>query len=192
MYPVTRDRKVKFRPEGDLRDLFLLLALVALIFGIVRTAAQFAGAYEPDLAIQTNLNVLPAYTAQTLLQMALAYLLSLVFTLVYAYAAYRSQLASFILLPLLDILQSIPVLSFLPGVVLALIAIFPGQRIGVEIAAILLIFTGMTWNMTFSFYQSLSSIPQELREAAQIYRLNTWQRFWSVELAFWCHWLGVE
>jgi NitT/TauT family transport system permease protein len=182
MYPVTRDRKVKFRPEWDLRDLFLLLALVALIFGIVRTAAQFAGAYEPDLAIQTNLNVLPAYTAQTLLRMALAYLLSLVFTLVYAYAAYRSQLASFILLPLLDILQSIPVLSFLPGVVLALIAIFPGQRIGVEIAAILLIFTGMTWNMTFSFYQSLSSIPQELREAAQIYRLNTWQRFWSVEL----------
>jgi len=182
MYPVTRDRKVKFRPEWDLRDLFLLLALVALIFGIVRTAAQFAGAYEPDLAIQTNLNVLPAYTAQTLLRMALAYLLSLVFTLVYAYAAYRSQLASFILLPLLDILQSIPVLSFLPGVVLALIAIFPGQRIGVEIAAIVLIFTGMTWNMTFSFYQSLSSIPQELREAAQIYRLNTWQRFWSVEL----------
>jgi len=182
MYPVTRDRKVKFRPEWDLRDLFLLLALVALIFGIVRTAAQFAGAYEPDLAIQTNLNVLPAYTAQTLLRMALAYLLSLVFTLVYAYAAYRSQLASFILLPLLDILQSIPVLSFLAGVVLALIAIFPGQRIGVEIAAILLIFTGMTWNMTFSFYQSLCSIPQELREAAQIYRLSTWQRFWSVEL----------
>lgn len=182
MYPVTREGKVKFRPEWDLRDLILLFGLIALIFGIIRTAAKFGGAYESDLVIETGLNVLPAYTAQTLLRMLLAYLLSLVFTLIYAYTAYRSQLASRILLPLLDILQSIPVLSFLPGVVLALIAIFPGQRIGVEIASILLIFTGMTWNMTFSFYQSLSSIPKELQEAASIYRLNLWQRFWSIEL----------
>ena len=182
MYPVTRDRKVKFRPGWDLRDVLLLFALLALILLIIRTAAKFGGAYNSNLQIETSLQVLPAYTAQTLLRMTTAYLLSLGFTLVYAYTAYRSKLAAQILIPLLDILQSIPVLSFLPGVVLALIAIFPGQRIGVEIASIVLIFTGMTWNMTFSFYQSLQSIPRELIEAAQIYRLNSWQRFWTVEL----------
>jgi len=182
MYPATRDRKIKFRPEWDFRDFLLLLALLALIFGIIRTAAKFGGTYEGNLQIETTLNVLPAYTAQTLLRMVSAYFCSLVFTLVYAYSAYRSQLAAQVLIPLLDILQSIPVLSFLPGVVLALIAIFPGQRIGVEVASILLIFTGMTWNMTFSFYQSLQSIPQELIEAARIYRLNLWQRFWTLEL----------
>ena len=182
MYPVTRDRSVKFRPEWDLRDFFLLLALLVLIFLIVRTAAQFGGAYNPKLTIETSLNVLPAYTAQTLLRLVVAYFFSLAFTLVYAYTAYRSKVASTVLIPLLDILQSIPVLSFLPGVVLALMAIFPGQRIGVEIASILLIFTGMTWNMTFSFYQSLCSIPKELIEAANIYRLNLWQQFWTLEL----------
>src|SRR5919202_4785841 len=110
MYPVTRDRTVKFRPEWDLRDFVLLLALLALIFGIIRTASKFGGAYDYNLKIETSLKVLPAYTAQTLLRMVSAYFLSLVFTLVYAYTAYRSRLASQILLPLLDILQSIPVL----------------------------------------------------------------------------------
>ncbi len=182
MYPVTRDRNVKFRPEWDLRDVVILLALIVLILGIVRTASQFSGVYSPEVEIATTIYVLPFYTAQTLLRMALAYLLSLVFTLVYAYSAYRSKMAALILLPLLDILQSIPVLSFLPGVVLALVAMFPGQRIGVEIASIILIFTGMTWNMTFSFYQSLSNIPRELIEASDTYRLNAWQRFWTLEL----------
>ncbi|MBD0265770.1 MAG: ABC transporter permease subunit, partial [Tolypothrix sp. Co-bin9] len=182
MYPVTRDRKVDFRPNWDLRDVLLLLALLALIFGIVRTAAKFGGTYDYNFQVETSLNVLPSYTAQTLLRMVLAYFVSLLFTLIYAYAAYRYKVASIILIPLLDILQSIPVLSFLPGVVLALIAIFPGQRIGVELASILLIFTGMTWNMTFSFYQSLCNIPQELIEASRIYRLNSWQRFWTLEL----------
>lgn len=182
MYPIIRDSQVKFRSQWDFRDVILLLALLALLFGIVRTATNFTGAYDPHLQISTNLDVLPSYTAQTLLRLLAAYGLSLIFTLTYAYAAYRSKTAALILLPLLDILQSIPVLSFLPGVVLALIAIFPGQRIGVELAAIVLIFTGMTWNMTFSFYQSLITIPQELREATQIYRLNFWERFWTLEL----------
>ena len=182
MYPVTRDRNVKFRPEWDFRDLIMLLALLVIIAGIINTASKFGGAYDYKLEIKTSLDVLPAYTAQTLLRMVTAYFVSLIFTLIYAYTAYRSKVMSVILIPLLDILQSIPVLSFLPGVVLALIAIFPGQRIGVELASVILIFTGMTWNMTFSFYQSLCSIPQELIEAARIYRLNLWQRFWTVEL----------
>ncbi len=183
MYPVSRDRSINFRPEWDLRDAILILGVIALILGIIRTgSAQFTGNYNSNIEIQTDLAALPGYTAQTLLRMGSAYFLSLLFTLIYAYSAYRSKTAAYILLPLLDILQSIPVLSFLPGVVLALIAIFPGQRIGVEIASVLLIFTGMTWNMTFSFYQSLSNIPRELKEVAEIYRLNAWQRFWQVEL----------
>ncbi|GET36216.1 ABC transporter permease [Microseira wollei] len=182
MYPPERNSKIKFRSQWDLGDLTLLLALLVVIFGIIRTASKFSGAYHANLEISTSLTVLPGYTAQTLLRMVAAYFLSLIFTLIYAYTAYRSKLAAKILLPLLDILQSIPVLSFLPGVVLALIALFPGQRIGVELAAILLIFTGMTWNMTFSFYQSLITIPKELQEAARVYRLNLWQQFWTLEL----------
>ncbi len=182
MYPVTRDRQIKFRPGWDARDFLIILAIITILLVIVRTAAKFGGAYDPDFQISTSPAVLPSYTAQTLLRMAAAYLISLVFTLIYAYSAYKSRVAAIILLPLLDILQSIPVLSFLPGVVLALIAIFPGARLGIELAAILLIFTGMTWNMTFSFYQSLQGIPWELREAASIYRLNLWQRFWQLEL----------
>jgi NitT/TauT family transport system permease protein len=180
--PLTPDNEMPGRTSWSWQDGLLILAIIALIFAIVRTAAQFTGEYHADFAIKTELRLLPGYTAQTLLRMALAYFLSLVFSLLYAYTAYRSSLAAQILIPLLDILQSIPVLSFLPGVVLALIALFPGQRIGVEIAAILLIFTGMTWNLTFSFYQSLCGIPRDLNEAARIYRLNGWQRFWAVEL----------
>ncbi|WP_013322846.1 ABC transporter permease [Gloeothece verrucosa] len=180
--PLTPANKLLQRVGWSWQDGLLILAIIALLLGIVKTAAQFSGVYDPKLVINTNLSELPSYTAQTLLRMTVAYFLSLGFTLVYAYTAYRSAVAAQILLPLLDILQSIPVLSFLPGVVLALIGLFPGQRIGIEIAAVILIFTGMTWNMTFSFYQSLSNIPKELLEAARIYRLNFWQRFWTLEL----------
>jgi len=164
------------------QDGLLILAVITVLLVIVRTASQLTGDYQPDVIISTDLDQLPSYAAQTLLRMGVAYFLSLIFSLVYAYSAYRFPLAAKVLIPLLDILQSIPVLSFLPGVVLALIALFPGQRIGIELAAILLIFTGMTWNLVFSFYQSLSSIPKELLEVAKVYHLNSWQRFWSVEL----------
>jgi NitT/TauT family transport system permease protein len=180
--PLTPNNKIFERIGWNSQDSLLILAILALLFVIVRTAAQFTGEYHRDLIIETDLSVLPSYTAQTLLRMAIAYFLSLLFSIIYAYITYGSPLLAKILIPLLDILQSIPVLSFLPGVVLALISLFPGQQIGIEIAAILLIFTGMTWNMTFSFYQSLCNIPRELKEAASIYRLNFWQRFWTLEL----------
>ncbi|MBW4642011.1 MAG: ABC transporter permease subunit [Goleter apudmare HA4340-LM2] len=180
--PLTPANKILGRLSWTWQDGSLILVIVALAFAIVKTASQFSGAFQENLTISTSISALPGYTAQTLLRMGIAYFLSLAFTLVYSYIAYRSRLAELILIPLLDILQSIPVLSFLPGVVLALIALFPGQRIGIELASILLIFTGMTWNMTFSFYQSLQSIPKELLEAAKIYRLNPWQRFWTLEL----------
>ena len=88
------------------------------------------------------------------------------------------------MVPLLDVLQSIPVLSFLPGVMLAMVALFPGKQLGVELGAILLIFTGQVWNMAFSFYASLKGIPREMREAARVYRFSWFQRFTEMELPF--------
>jgi len=180
--PLTPANKIWQRLNWSSPDSLLIMAIITLLVVVIRTASQFRGDYDPNITIETTINVLPGYTAQTLLRMVLAYFLSLIFSIIYSYSAYRSALLGKVLLPLLDILQSIPVLSFLPGVVLALITLFPGKRFGVELAAIILIFTGMTWNMTFSFYQSLSNIPKELIEASKIYRLNFWQRFWTVEL----------
>jgi len=180
--PLTPDNQVPNRPQFNWQDGLMILMTFSMMLLIVKTASQFNTTYDPKLIISTDLSALPGYTLQTLVRMAIAYFFSLIFALIYAYIAYRSELAAKFLIPLLDILQSIPVLSFLPGVVLALISIFPGQRIGIEIASILLIFTGMAWNMVFSFYQSLCSIPIELKEATQVFRLNAWQRFWTLEL----------
>ncbi len=182
MFQPTIDPKSEFRSRWSIGDVLLPLAIVSLIFIIVQTASKFTGTYDSEYVINLSLNLLPNYALQTLVRMLAAYGLSLVFSISYAYLAYRSVVWSRILIPLLDILQSIPVLSFLPAVVLALVGLFPKQRLGIELASILLIFTGMTWNMTFSFYQSLSSIPQELKEASEVYQLSAWQRFWTLEL----------
>src|SRR6202007_3030521 len=109
---------------------------------------------------------------------------SLLFTLVYGFWAAKDERAGKILLPLLDILQSIPVLGFMPGLVLALVAIFPRSNVGLELAAILMIFTAQAWNMTFSFYQSLRSVPGDLRDVAALYRFGWWRRLWRLELPF--------
>jgi len=122
------------------------------------------------------------YALQSTLRIFIAYIVSLLFALIYAYIAYKVEFAAQFLLLVLDILQSIPLLSFLPGVVLGIIYLFPGQRIGEEIAAILLLFTSMAWNIVFCFYQSLCGIPKDLHEAAEIFRLNPWKRFWLLEL----------
>jgi NitT/TauT family transport system permease protein len=120
----------------------------------------------------------------SLIRIAIAYVLSLLFTFVYGYiAAYNSKAERF-MVPLLDILQSIPVLSFLPTVMVAMVALFPTRQLGVELGCIVLILTGQVWNMTFSFYSSLKSIPREMREAAMIYRLSWWQRFTQMELPY--------
>ena len=128
--------------------------------------------------------MLPVYAAYSLLRIMVAYVLSLAFTLVYGYVAAYNERAERFMVPLLDILQSIPVLSFLPGVMLAMVALFPHHQLGVELGAILLIFTGQVWNMAFSFYSSLKSIPRDMREAAKIYQFNWYQRFTNIELPY--------
>src|SRR5437016_8665617 len=116
--------------------------------------------------------------------MVIAYAISLVFALAFGYLAASSRRTEMVMIPLLDILQSIPVLSFLPGVMLAMVAVFPHSQLGIEFGSILLIFTGQTWNIAFSFYSSLKTVPRDLREAAIIYRFSRWQRFAELDLPF--------
>ena len=165
-------------------DILIFGAGLAVFYGLLVIAETWVGPFRPAAVISQSPLALPVYAANSLLRIITAYLLSLLFTLVYGYTAAYHAKAEQIMIPLLDILQSIPVLSFLPGVMLAMVALFPHSRLGVELGAILLIFTGQVWNMTFSFYTSLKSIPQELREAANVYRFNRWQRFTQLELPY--------
>src|SRR5579884_1576160 len=125
---------------------------------------------------------LPAYALRTVLRMAAALVASLVFSLAYAALAAKNRQAEKILIPVLDILQSVPILGFLSITVTGFIALFPGRLLGVECAAIFAIFTSQAWNMTFSVYQSLRTVPAELIEAARMYHLSPWRRFWRLEV----------
>src|SRR5271165_2351449 len=167
-----------------LPDLLMGAAGIALFYGLLVVGRTWLGPFTPQVEISRSLLALPAYAGYSLLRITIAYVLSLAFTLVYGYVAAYNPRAERFMIPLLDVLQSIPVLSFLPGVMLAMVALFPGRQLGVEAGAILLIFTGQVWNMAFSFYASLKSIPKEMREAAKIYRFSWWQRFTEMELPF--------
>jgi NitT/TauT family transport system permease protein len=169
---------------SHLPDAIMFAAAIALFYCVVRVGHSWLGPFTPSVEISRSLWALPAYAGYSLLRITIAYVLSLLFTLVYGYIAAYNRRAERFMLPLLDVLQSIPVLSFLPGVMLAMVALFPGRQLGVELGAILLIFTGQVWNMAFSFYASLKSIPNEMREAAAIYRFSWWQRFMQMELPF--------
>ncbi len=167
-----------------LTDFFLFAAGLSLFYAIIVLARQWFGPFNPHVEISRSPWHLPIYAAYSLLRIAIAYILSLAFTLVYGHVAAYNARAERIMIPLLDILQSIPVLSFLPGVMLAMVALFPHHQIGVEMGAILLIFTGQVWNMAFSFYSSLKSIPRDMREAAKISGFNWYQRFTKLELPY--------
>ena len=167
-----------------LTDFIIFAAGLSLFYGIVVLARNWFGPFNPHVEISRDPRMLPLYASYSLLRIAIAYFLSLAFTLVYGYVAAYNARAERIMIPLLDILQSIPVLSFLPGVMLAMVALFPHHQLGVELGAILLIFTGQVWNMAFSFYSSLKSIPRDMREAATIYRFNWYQRFTQLEVPY--------
>jgi NitT/TauT family transport system permease protein len=167
-----------------LPDLLMFSAGIAFFYGVTLAAHSWLGPFTPTVEISRSLWALPVYAGLSLLRIGVAYFLSLVFTLVYGYVAAYNPRAERFMIPLLDVLQSIPVLSFLPGVMLAMVALFPSRQLGVELGAILLIFTGQVWNMAFSFYASLKSIPREMHEAAHIYRFSWWQRFIELELPF--------
>ena len=161
----------------------LFLALVGAAVGALVTIGRQVGApYAPKVQISLSLSALPGYTLLSLCRGFAAYAISLAFTLVYGTIAAHNRRAERFMIPAIDVLQSIPVLSFLPGVVLAMIRLFPTRQLGLEIACVIMIFTGQVWNMTFSFYGSIRAIPTPLVEAAQVYRMNRWRIFRSLEL----------
>jgi NitT/TauT family transport system permease protein len=175
-----------FAPIGTsvLRDIPIVLAGLALFYALLSVTHYWLTPVNIQTEIRLEPTVLPKYAMFSVLRIAFAYVLSLLFTLVYGYIAAYNAKAERFMIPLLDTLQSIPVLSFLPGVMVAMVALFPTRQLGLELGSILLIFTGQVWNMTFSFYSSLKSIPREMHEVARIYRLSWWQKFTQIELPF--------
>jgi NitT/TauT family transport system permease protein len=167
-------------------DLIFLLVVVAIAMGIFNAAQEWGAPRDPRIEPTLDLSprYLPLYTFYSLMRGLIAYVLSLLFTLVYGYWAAKDRVAQRVLVPLLDILQSIPVLGFAPSLILLFVGLFPHSNVGLEIAAIIAIFTGQAWNMTFSFYQSVRSVPVDMQEAATVYRFSWWQRFRWVELPF--------
>ncbi|PRY07010.1 NitT/TauT family transport system permease protein [Paraburkholderia sp. BL6669N2] len=127
---------------------------------------------------------LPEYAMRTTLRMLAAMVASLIFTLVYGTLAAKSRRAGLVLVPILDILQSVPVLGYISFTVTFFLALFPGRVLGAELAAIFAIFTSQAWNMTFSFYQSLRTVPRDLDEVSRGFHLTSWQRFWKLEVPF--------
>lgn len=166
----------------SLSDLIVLLGVAVILYLGVRLAFDIPESIRgPNIDLRATL--LPFYALLSLGRMLVAYILSLVFSIFYGYSAARNRKAERWLLPSLDILQSVPILSFLPIVLLSLTALLP-QRLAIELAAIILIFTSQAWNLTFSFYQSMTTLPKEMREAAAIFRFSRWLRFKQVELPF--------
>jgi NitT/TauT family transport system permease protein len=173
------------RPQLGVADLAVGLGVLTLLYVVSRVGAEALVKFRPPEVIPSislDPSNLPNYAARSTLRMFVALGFSTIFTFVYGYAAARSKRAERALVPLLDVLQSVPVLGFLSVTVTAFIALFRGSLLGLEAASIFAIFTGQAWNMTFSFYQSLRSVPRELDEMATLYRLSKWERFTRLEL----------
>jgi NitT/TauT family transport system permease protein len=183
---------LRFEPFGFLRDLTSRWDLIAFV--VIIGLIAFLGEAARNLFVPlSQLDVvplsldprhLPEYAARTTLRMLLALLASLLFTLTYATWAAKSERAGKLLVPILDILQSVPILGFMSITLVFFMSLAPGRVLGAEFASIFLIFTSQAWNMAFSFYQSLRTVPNELSEAADSFRLSPWMRFWQLEVPF--------
>ena len=167
-----------------LQEFPILISGLALFYGLLSLTRYWTGQVNTQAEIHLVPAALPKYAFFSLTRIGMAYLLSLVVAVGYGYAAARYRTAERFLIPLLDTLQSIPVLSFLPPVMVGMVALFPTRQLGVELGSIVLIFTGQVWNMAFSVYASMRSIPREMLEAAQIYRMSRLQRFFQLELPY--------
>lgn len=173
--PPTRSR---------LADALVICVLGALLFAILNVAQQWKAPFRAETPIDLSIGKLPEYTLYSLARGWAAMLLSLVFAVGYATWAYYDARARRLLLPLLDILQSIPVLGFMPGLVLALVMIFPTTNLGLELACVLMIFTAQVWNMVFSYYDSLKAVPLELRQMGVLCGYGPLKTFLRIELPF--------
>jgi len=167
----------------DVIATLLVLAIVILLgSGARQMVAPFVATHQSTISLSPS--ALPGYALRTTMRMLAALVASLIFTFVCAPPAAKSRRAEMVLIPLLDVLQSVPVLGYLSFTVLFFISLFPGTALGPELAAIFAIFTAQAWNMAFSFYQSLITIPSDLDEASRSFRFSGWQRFWRLEVPF--------
>jgi len=170
----------------NLWDMMALAVVFAVIVAIVKvTPATFAPIDAPNATVVTlDPANLPEYALRTTLRMFAALAASLVFTFTFAPLAAKSRRAGLVMVPMLDILQSVPILGFLTFTTAFFMSLFPGRVAGLELAAIFAVFTSQAWNMAFSFYQSLTTLPSDLVEATRAFRLSPWQRFWRLEVPF--------
>ena len=167
----------------DLVALVLVIgAMVLIVYGGEQTTLPLSALDAAPVSLDpTNL---PLYALRTTMRMLLAIVCSIIFTFVYAALAAKSRRAEMVLIPLLDILQSVPILGFLTFTVVFFLNLFPGQVFGAELACVFAIFTSQAWNMTFSLYQSIRNVPKDLEEASQSFHLSGWQRFWRLDVPF--------
>jgi NitT/TauT family transport system permease protein len=167
----------------DIVALVLVIgAMVLIVYGGEQTVAPLSTLDVTPVSLDPA--NLPLYALRTTMRMLLAIVCSIVFTFLYAALAAKSRRAEMVLIPLLDILQSVPILGFLTFTVVFFMNLFPGSVLGAELACVFAIFTSQAWNMTFSMYQSLRNVPKDLEEAAQSFHLSGWQRFWRLDVPF--------
>ena len=167
-------------------DIAAMLAVFGVLVGVAHVAGETFMKINAPHAVSVSLDPanLPIYAVRTTMRMFAALVASLIFTFTFGTAAGKGRRAAIVLVPLLDILQSVPILGFLSFTVVFFMNLFPGRVLGLELAAIFAIFTSQAWNMAFSLYQSLRTVPADLQEAAQSFHLTAWQRFWRLEVPF--------
>src|SRR3984957_10408548 len=170
----------------NLWDAIAFVCVIGVLVGFGHVAEGTFVPINAPGATEISLNPihLPAYAIRTTLRMFAALAASLLFTFTYGTAAAKSRRAALVLVPVLDVLQSVPILGFLTFTVVFFMNLFPGQVLGLELAAIFAIFTSQAWNMAFSMYQSLRTVPADLQEASISFHLTSWQRFWRLEVPF--------
>jgi len=163
-------------------DVLVFAAVLLLLLAVLRLGGRMAAPLHALHTISLDPRFLPLYAGESLLRIFIAFLASLLFAIGYGYAAAKSPWAGRVLVPLLDILQSVPVLGFLSATLAFFAGLFPGSSLGLEFAAVFAIFTAQAWNMTFAFYHTLVTLPRDLEEASHVYRLGRWSRLWYLEL----------
>lgn len=167
-------------------DLLVLVFFIGLFFLLAYISKQMSTPYSLGQAVSISISpsYLPEYALRTVLRMFVALIFSLLFTFIFGTMAAKSKRAEMIIVPAIDILQSVPVLSFLSITIVGFIRLFPNSFLGPECASIFAIFTAQAWNMALAFYQSLKTLPYDLVEVSNMYQLSSWQRFWKVEVPF--------
>src|SRR3954462_6534603 len=181
--PVSIEARRLLPSRWDLLAAVLVLGFIVLFADASRLLVQPLSVITGN-KLSLDPALLPGYALRTALRMLIAMGVSLVFTFTYATWAAKNARAALLLVPLLDVLQSVPILGFLSVTVVWFLSLSPGRVFGAELAAVFVIFTSQAWNMAFSFYQSLRTVPEELSEAGKLFGLNAWARFWRIEVPF--------